>query len=157
MQLSAGSSDLAVAGEDLIGLLERSGTTLAQVARRLEEEFADRFSDVGVNPLAIIKRIRRLERDLPELKEQCQALITTKQELTDSARQLLHSNRDQLQALNARSGAPQHDDAAVVGAFDSAIGEWDSQMRRARENAGGGGLAYTTQALNLALARSNLQ
>jgi hypothetical protein len=116
MQLSAGSSDLAVAGEDLIGLLERSGTTLAQVARRLEEEFADRFSDVGVsspagrigwrrrgtghnavatnsrmvappvprrgeapaltyqhrlrcglapsqvNPLAIIKRIRRLER-----------------------------------------------------------------------------------------------
>jgi hypothetical protein len=48
-QLNATVSDLQIASEDLIVLLERSGTTLAAVARRLEDEFADRFSDVGVS------------------------------------------------------------------------------------------------------------
>ncbi|KAI8468571.1 MAG: hypothetical protein J3K34DRAFT_470752 [Monoraphidium minutum] len=176
MQLSAGSSDLQVAAEDLIGLMERSGTALALVARRLDEEFATRFKDAGVNPLEIIKRIKRLERELPELKDQCQALISTKQarqpppptsapalgartalELTDAARQLLRGNRDQLQALVARSGAPPHGAAAAAGALGAALEEWDAQMRRAREGEAGGGLDYDARELNLALARSNLQ
>lgn len=95
--------------------------------------------------------------DLPELKEQCQALISAKQELTDSARSLLRANRDQLQALAAKSGAPPHDDDAPAAAFDAALGEWDRQMRRAREAGAGAGGDYSSQALNLALARSNLQ
>lgn len=155
--LGASTSDLKIASEDLISLLERSSTTLAFVARRLEDEFAARFQDVGVNPLSIIKRIKRLERDLPDLKEQCQALISSKQELTDSARQLLHSNQQQLQQLCGKSGAPQHDDASVLSAFDASLEEWDAQMRRAREDGAGDGLAYTAEALNIALARSNLQ
>lgn len=46
------TSDLAIAGEDLIALLERSGGTLTSVARRLEEEFADRFADGVSGPHA---------------------------------------------------------------------------------------------------------
>ena len=164
--LSAGASDLQRAGEDLVSLLERSGAALATVARRLEEEFADRFAADGVNPLAVARRVRRLERDLPELKARCQEVIAAKQELADAARSLLRGNRETLQALAARSGAPRHDDAAAVAAFDGALNEWDAQLRRARE-AGGvvdgvggcvlGGGGYSAEGLNAALARSNLQ
>lgn len=43
--LSAGAGELQIAGEDLLGALDRSSATLAAVARRLEEEFAGRFAD----------------------------------------------------------------------------------------------------------------
>jgi hypothetical protein len=79
------------------------------------------------------------------------------QELTDSARKLLRANRDQLQHLVARSGAPQHADDAAADAFAGSLEEWDGQMRRARERGAAGGLDYSAQGLNMALARSNLQ
>jgi hypothetical protein len=82
---------------------------------------------------------------------------THRQELTDSARALLRANRDQLQQLTAKSGAPAHDDGDIAAAFGAAMGEWDAQMRRARDCGAAGGLEYSAQGLNLALARSNLQ
>lgn len=42
-------SELPTVCEDLISLLEKSHTTLSLVARKLEEEFSDRFADVGVS------------------------------------------------------------------------------------------------------------
>lgn len=115
------------------------------------------------------------------MKDQCRAAVAAKQELADSARALLRSNRDQLAALGARSGAPAHADADVVAAFDAAVGEWDRQLRRrgaggaegeaaGAKGAGGGNGGsggafgrrgagaghYSTDAVNAALARSNL-
>jgi len=58
----------------------------------------------------------------------------------------------------AKSGAAPHSDGAVTAAFNGCLEEWDGQMRQARERGGAvGGLDYSAQGLNLALARSNLQ
>jgi hypothetical protein len=110
---SARQKELAC--EDLLALLDSCEGALAQVATRLEQEFAQRFGsgEVGaaaaaaqriasraprraappppdpaapclatpaqVNPMALSQRIRRLEHDMPALKQQCQAVMSSKQ------------------------------------------------------------------------------
>lgn len=128
------------------------------VAHTLENEFAERFGNTGANPQEIAKRLRKLQRELPGLKQECQALLSCKQELIDSARRLLDANNSQLQHLCSRAGFTPPDDQGVHDAYSRAVREWEGQVLAKRagvmEDAP---VQYSVQKLNMALARARLE
>jgi len=152
-------SDLLTVSEDLVKLLEQSAATLATVAHRLDEEFANRFTGSQPNPAGIITRVKKLEQQLPKLRQQCQEIMSQKQELIDHARRELSSNTVQLQQLCNRSGAPPSEgSAAVYAGYSKALQDWDSSMgSRTAVDLGNQDAAYSKESLNWALAQSNLE
>lgn len=150
--------DLLGTSRDLLTSLDRSAATLNMVAHTLENEFAERFGNTGANPQEIAKRLRKLQRELPGLKQECQALLSCKQELIDSARRLLDANNSQLQHLCSRAGFTPPDDQGVHDAYSRAVREWEGQVLAKRagvmEDAP---VQYSVQKLNMALARARLE
>eukprot|EP00983_Pelagomonas_calceolata_P092360 1157654-Pelagomonas_calceolata.AAC.3 len=65
--------------DDFLHELMQTEASLEKIARKLELEFAERFSETGVNPLSLVKRIQKLQSELPELRNECQGLIQRKQ------------------------------------------------------------------------------
>ncbi|KAF8069566.1 hypothetical protein HT031_001683 [Scenedesmus sp. PABB004] len=122
------ASDLVAPSQDLLRTLERGAATLDAVARGLENEFAERFGSTGANPLEVAKRLRKLQRELPALRAECEALLSCKQELVDAARRTLDANTAQLAGLCARAGVAPPDDQGVHGAYAKAVCEWERQM-----------------------------
>mmetsp|Transcript_2588 Transcript_2588/g.5929 ORF Transcript_2588/g.5929 Transcript_2588/m.5929 type:complete len:156 (+) Transcript_2588:96-563(+) len=113
--------------DDFLHELMQTEASLEKIARKLELEFAERFSETGVNPLSLVKRIQKLQSELPELRNECQGLIQRKQDLIDAAKQQLSINRQRLHQLCTVSGMVPPDDSDVHEAFKQALQEWDAQ------------------------------
>eukprot|EP00878_Enallax_costatus_P016446 GHUV01017251.1.p1 GENE.GHUV01017251.1~~GHUV01017251.1.p1 ORF type:complete len:158 (+),score=46.95 GHUV01017251.1:335-808(+) len=152
-------TDLLSSSQDLLTSLDRSAMALNMIAHTLENEFVERFGHTGANPLEITKRLRKLQRELPALKQECQALLSCKQELIDNARRLLDANSSQLQQLCGKAGYAPADDQGVHDAYSKAVQEWEGQMLQ--KHAAAGVLddigRYNAQHLNMALARARLE
>ncbi|KAK1268992.1 hypothetical protein QJS04_geneDACA022848 [Acorus gramineus] len=89
---------------------------LTFVRRELDKQF-DKSYPNNVNPCKLVSRIRRIQEELPSLKEQCRELLTAKQDLIDNARSILVGNRSLLQRLQASCGLPvirNSEDAAYM-------------------------------------------
>lgn len=151
-------TDLLSTSQDVLTALDRSAMALNMIAHTLENEFSERFGHTGANPLEVAKRLRKLQRDLPALKQECQAVLQCKQELVDSARRLLDSNTSQLQQLCAKAGFTPPDDQGVHEAYAAAVKDWEGQMlQRYSGLPDGVGQKYSTHSLNQALASARLQ
>ena len=64
-------SDLLTVSEDLVKLLEQSAATLATVAHRLDEEFANRFTGSQVHMLLCACCMERLRSHDSNLSDAC--------------------------------------------------------------------------------------
>ncbi|EFJ41264.1 hypothetical protein VOLCADRAFT_121653 [Volvox carteri f. nagariensis] len=107
--------------DELIAALRRGETALEQIARRLEEEAEGRFYKSGeVNPVQLVKRIRKLAGELPKLKASCQDLLTAKQVCDAAGAERL--NDEEFNSFNESVGEwklklHQHNSAAAVTAM----------------------------------------
>ncbi|KAL6763236.1 hypothetical protein V8C86DRAFT_2497069 [Haematococcus lacustris] len=146
------------AADELVRELLQTEAILERVARRLEEEFADRYQSAGVNPMSLVKRIQKLQAEVPDLRTDCEALIQRKQELVDAAKQQLVSNRTRLHQLASQSGLVLSECQDTVTGFQQAVAEWDTQQSQLVLHSTGanGQDQYSRDALNRALAGSML-
>ncbi|KAK9822805.1 hypothetical protein WJX81_000337 [Elliptochloris bilobata] len=116
-------TSLPAATEHFLTSLEKAEADLKAVARRFEEEFQERCGGVAVNPLSILQRIKKLERELPQVREECCAVLEAKQALVDAAHRGLAGNHAAVVQLQGRAGLPPGDDAALRD-FAGAVAEW---------------------------------
>ncbi|KAK1292208.1 hypothetical protein QJS10_CPB17g00151 [Acorus calamus] len=121
--------------EDLESLLMKAHQDLTFVRRELDKQF-DKSYPNNVNPCKLVSRIRRIQEELPSLKEQCRELLTAKQDLIDNARSILVGNRSLLQRLQASCGLPvirNSEDAAYMNLVQI-MDEWTDQVKLKTEN-----------------------
>ncbi|GAA0166086.1 hypothetical protein Leryth_012057 [Lithospermum erythrorhizon] len=81
--------------------------------------------------MKLCSRIKKIEEELPSLKDQCRELLAVKQELIDKARTIIVGNRSLLQRLQASTGTPVTTDDEDPGFtnFNQVIDEWTAQVR----------------------------
>ncbi|KAK9804192.1 hypothetical protein WJX72_000213 [[Myrmecia] bisecta] len=142
---------LAAATESLVICLDKAAADLDFVSHRLEEEFQQRYGSTTADPMCLLKRIKRLQRDLPEVRSECHAVLEAKQNLIDAAKRQLTGNRDTLQRLQSKVGIPKQEDDETFAAFCAALSEWEAKT--ALHNTGGGP-ALSRDDLNKAFVQS---
>ncbi|GAQ84016.1 hypothetical protein KFL_001730100 [Klebsormidium nitens] len=141
-------------------LLEKAQADLEFVAQKLEEEFEEKFSRSGVNPIKLVARLKKIQEELPQVKAESENILAAKQDLIDTAKQSIVTNRDLLRRLQGRAGMPVVPDFedGTYRAFSEALQEWDSQVGlhtvQRNVSANGKGLIQP-QDLNLELFRSS--
>lgn len=101
--------------------------------------------------MKLIARTKRLQDELPLLREECNKLLAAKQDVIDSARTILVNNRQLLCQLQARAGLPDTDDS-VYSSFTKTLEEWDQQTDDF--DAGTESEQYARSDLNLELFRA---
>ncbi|KAL3159090.1 hypothetical protein ABBQ32_011088 [Trebouxia sp. C0010 RCD-2024] len=120
---------LSDSADTLIICLEKAEADLKAIAHRLEEGFAQQYGRHQVNPFDLAQRIRRIERQLPEVHQECREVLTRKQELIDNAKSQLIGNYKALESLELRSGLKSKSGTTEnFQAFEVAIAEWDSKL-----------------------------
>ncbi|GMY29134.1 spindle and kinetochore-associated protein 2 [Fagus crenata] len=118
------------ATDGLVNLLTKANHDLAVVQHRLEKEFQQVYPE-NANPMKLVSRIKKVQEDLLNLKEQCRELLKAKQDLIDKARTTLVGNRTLLQQMQASVGIPiisDSDDPAFAN-FNQIVDEWEVQVR----------------------------
>ncbi|DBB12103.1 hypothetical protein WJX82_002531 [Trebouxia sp. C0006] len=121
-------TSLSHSAESFIVGLEKAEADLKAVAHRLEEGFEQQYGRHQVNPFDLFQRIRRLERQLPDVQKECRIVLTTKQELIDSAKSQLIGNCKALESLEHKSGHLLPKNTDTFQAFMAAVAEWDSSL-----------------------------
>jgi hypothetical protein len=120
-------AQLSAAAGELSALLARGQATLDAVAARLEAEFSERFSSssssgkAAADPCELARRVRRLERELPLLKQEAEAAALARRALAERAAETLGGGRARLHALSARSGLMPPRDQREGNAFAAAV------------------------------------
>ncbi|KAL4444277.1 hypothetical protein ABPG75_012014 [Micractinium tetrahymenae] len=119
------------AAEGLVAALQRAQAELEWVAGRLEEEFAEACrKGRDINTPSLLTRLNRLRRELPALAEECQRVLSAKQELVDAVKLGLTANTEQLRQLRRRAGIPA--DAAsdeTYASFSAAVKEHEARLQ----------------------------
>ncbi|GIL47833.1 hypothetical protein Vafri_4487 [Volvox africanus] len=116
--------------EDIIAALRKGEATLDQIAHRLEEEAEQRFCKPGeVNPVQLVKRIRKLASELPKLQASCQELLSAKQGLVDAAQNQLVANYNLLKQVCDAAGAKRLNDEEF-NSFKESVGELNRKLHR---------------------------
>ncbi|KAB1204772.1 hypothetical protein CJ030_MR8G027381 [Morella rubra] len=120
--------------DSLVNLFTKANHDLTVVQHRLEKEFQQVYPDnrsiihyydgilnfeycLQANPINLVSRIKKMQEDLLNLKEQCHELLAAKQDLIDKARTTLIGNRSLLQRMQASVGIPltcDSDDSAFA-------------------------------------------
>ncbi|KAK9052920.1 hypothetical protein SSX86_029550 [Deinandra increscens subsp. villosa] len=116
--------------DGLVNLLTKANNDLIVVQNRLDKEFRQIYPD-NANPMKLVARIKKIQDELPSLKEQCRQLLSAKQDLIDKARTTIVGNRASLQRLQTSMGIPvtnDSDDPAYTN-FKEVIDEWALQIR----------------------------
>ncbi|KAL3151815.1 hypothetical protein ABBQ38_012783 [Trebouxia sp. C0009 RCD-2024] len=120
---------LSDSADTFIISLEKAEADLKAIAHRLEEGFAQQYGRHQVNPFDLAQRIRRIERQLPEVHQECREVLTCKQELIDNAKSQLIGNYKALESLELRSGLKSNSGTTeTFQNFEVAIAEWDSKL-----------------------------
>ncbi|XP_076958451.1 uncharacterized protein LOC143634181 [Bidens hawaiensis] len=123
--------------DGLVNLLTKANNDLTVVHNRLDKEFRQVYPD-NANPMKLVARIKKIQDQLPSLKDQCQELLSAKQDLIDKARTTIVGNRASSQRLQASMGIPvtnDSDDPAYTN-FNEVIDEWALQVRSKTGNDG---------------------
>lgn len=107
----------------------KADAILQIVHSKLEHEFEETYPG-NANPLKLLARKKRLQDELPLLREECDKLLAAKQDLIDAARTTLVKNRTLLCQLQARAGLPVSCDAddPIYSSFVKTLEEWDHQL-----------------------------
>ncbi|KAJ0431557.1 putative spindle and kinetochore-associated protein [Helianthus annuus] len=116
--------------DGLVNLFIKANNDLNIVQNRLDKEFREIYPD-NANPMKLVARIKKIQDELPSLKEQCRELLSAKQDLIDKARTTIVGNRASLQRLQTSMGIPvtnDSDDPAYTN-FNEVIDEWALQVR----------------------------
>ncbi|KAL9439893.1 hypothetical protein AB3S75_018704 [Citrus x aurantiifolia] len=116
--------------DGLVNLLTKSNHELTMVQYKLDKEFQQIYPD-NANPMKLVSRIKKVQEDLPILKEQCRELLAAKQDLIDKASAILVGNRNLVQRMQASLGIPianESEDASFAN-FKQVIDEWTVQVR----------------------------
>lgn len=116
--------------DGLVNLFTKANNDLIIVQNRLEKEFRETYPD-NANPMKLVSRIKKIQEELPSLKEQCRELLSAKQDLIDKARTTIVGNRASLQRLQSSMGIPvtsDSDDPSFTN-FNQVIDEWAVQVR----------------------------
>ncbi|KAI3679970.1 hypothetical protein L2E82_50706 [Cichorium intybus] len=116
--------------DGLVNLFTKANNDLTVVHNRLEKEFRETYPD-NANPMKLVSRIKKIQDELPFLKDQCRELLLAKQDLIDKARTTIVGNRASIQRLQTSMGIPvisDSDDPAYTN-FNQVIDEWTVQVR----------------------------
>lgn len=116
--------------DGLVNLFTKANHDLTVVHNRLDKEFRQIYPD-NANPMKLVSRIKKIQDELPSLKEQCRELLSAKQDLIDKARTTIVGNRASLRKLQTSVGIPvtsDSDDPAYTN-FNEVIDEWTLQVR----------------------------
>ncbi|PWA97899.1 hypothetical protein CTI12_AA024930 [Artemisia annua] len=116
--------------DSLANLFTKANHDLTLVHNRLDKEFRQIYPD-NANPMKLVARIKKIQDELPALKDQCRELLSAKQDLIDKARTTIVGNRASLQRLQTSVGVPvtsDSDDPAFTN-FNEVIDEWTVQVR----------------------------
>ncbi|KAJ4707743.1 spindle and kinetochore-associated protein 2 [Melia azedarach] len=116
--------------DNLVNLLTKANHDLTMVQYKLEKEFQQIYPD-NANPMKLFSRIKKVQEDLPILKEQCRELLAAKQDLIDKARTVLVGNRSLVQRMQAPLDIPVISESEDHGFanFKQVIDEWIVQVR----------------------------
>ncbi|XP_057957737.1 uncharacterized protein LOC131150791 isoform X2 [Malania oleifera] len=116
--------------DGLVNLLNKANHDLSVVHHKLEKEFMQVYPD-SANPMKLLVRIKKMQRDLSSLKDLCRELLAAKQDLIDSARTTLVGNRNLLQRMQASLGIPPPTDSdnSAYDNFKQITDEWTVQVR----------------------------
>ncbi|BDA51102.1 hypothetical protein COCOBI_17-3220 [Coccomyxa sp. Obi] len=97
---------LRAATDRVVICLEKAEADLKAVAHRLEDEFQDTYGGCGANPLSVLQRLKKLERELPHVRDDCYAVLTAKQELLERANRQMSATRELQEELESMAGIP---------------------------------------------------
>uniref|UniRef100_A0A7N0TAD7 Protein FAM33A n=1 Tax=Kalanchoe fedtschenkoi TaxID=63787 RepID=A0A7N0TAD7_KALFE len=116
--------------EGLVSLFTKSNRDLIMVQNRLEKEFQQIYPH-GANPMKLVSRIKRIQEELLLLKQQCQELLTAKQELIDKASSTLVGTRATMRRMQASLGihATSEADDVAYSNFKQVVDEWSAHVR----------------------------
>ncbi|KAJ0445991.1 putative spindle and kinetochore-associated protein [Helianthus annuus] len=64
--------------DGLVNLFIKANNDLNIVQNRLDKEFREIYPD-NANPMKLVARIKKIQDELPSLKEQCRELLSAKQ------------------------------------------------------------------------------
>lgn len=132
----------------------KADAILQIVHSKLEHEFEETYPG-NANPLKLLARTKRLQDELPLLREECDKLLAAKQDLIDTARTTLVKNKTLLCQLQARAGLLVSSDSEdpVYSSFVKTLEEWDQQMEMVSVTESH---QFTRPDLNLELFRSKV-
>ncbi|KAK2658859.1 hypothetical protein Ddye_005392 [Dipteronia dyeriana] len=114
--------------DGLMSLLTKSNHELATIQYKLEKEFQKIYPE-NANPMKLVSRVKKLQEDLSTLKDQCQELLSGKQDLIDKAQTTLVGNRTLVQRMQASLGVPGESEDPAFDSFKQVIDEWTIQVR----------------------------
>ncbi|GLJ28943.1 hypothetical protein SUGI_0570970 [Cryptomeria japonica] len=115
--------------DSLEQLFVKANNDLMVVQHKLEIESEQRYADKN-NPLRLMYRIKKIQDELPLLKEQCEKLLAAKQDLIDKTQTMLVGNRALIQRLQVRTNIPVTSDSddLVYTSLGKIIDEWNEQL-----------------------------
>ncbi|PKA49396.1 hypothetical protein AXF42_Ash016585 [Apostasia shenzhenica] len=116
--------------DGVMTVLSNANRDLSLVQLNIEREFQAIYPD-HVNPCKLVSRIKKIQKELVELKDLCQELVKEKQDLIDQVRVSLFAQRSSINRLLASSGLPHihdSDDIAYTN-LSKVIDEWKLQLR----------------------------
>ncbi|GJY63451.1 protein TIC 55, chloroplastic, partial [Tanacetum coccineum] len=73
-----GQDDHHNAVDGVVNLLTKANLDLTLVHNRLDKEFRQIYPD-NANPMKLVSRIKKIQDELPALKDQCRELLSAKQ------------------------------------------------------------------------------
>ncbi|KAL4181954.1 hypothetical protein AMTRI_Chr12g273610 [Amborella trichopoda] len=113
----------------LFNLFTKAKNDLNVVQNRLQKEFEQAYPD-NANPMRLLLRIKKLNEELPSLKEQCGELLAAKQDLIDKTRMTLVGNKKLIQRMQASSGihVVNSADDTDYAQLNQIIDEWNAQV-----------------------------
>ncbi|KAK9818998.1 hypothetical protein WJX74_000169 [Apatococcus lobatus] len=122
-----GMSSLHTSCQQLGISLERAEADLTAISHRLTQEFQERYEGQGANPHSLLLRIKRLHRELPEVKQSCWDMYNAKQAFVDQTKSIFQHNNGQLALLQQKAGMKQDpaDDASTTQLY-TALDQWKS-------------------------------
>eukprot|EP00727_Mastigamoeba_balamuthi_P013721 m51a1_g8972 hypothetical protein (430) ;mRNA; r:22932-24951 len=96
--------------------LRRMSSDLSRVREALASEFSDRCADV--DPLALLERVRRMQDDLPQLRDDCQRVVALKHALITDVR---------ASSLRTRADSQLSACTRDFEALEGLVGRWEER------------------------------
>lgn len=144
--------------DSLEQLFVKANNDLTAVQHKLEIESEQRYPGKA-NPYKLMYRIKKIQEELPSLKDQCEKLLAAKQDLIDKTQSMLVGNRGLLQRMQARANIPVIDDTddTVYISFEKIIDEWNQQLGLKSNEMGNDNGSAVLENLNQKLFSSKIQ
>merc|ERR1712028_9350 len=98
---------------------------LSLVSQRLQAEFSSSAS--GPNPAGLLKRLRSINKTLPEIRTECDAIFAEKQALVDAAKQTLIPSRRSMVGIHQALDSTDSEDNSEQN-LQGALCQWNGAI-----------------------------